>query len=102
VTDGADKSWLRGQGYDARRLARMSSAFAFLVGLAAIVAALHVWGVWVGERSAQLRSDEEKREAIAICAEEHAIAYVEQSTGALICARGSTRIAPKAQKGQKE
>lgn len=98
MTDHSDKSWLRSVGYLAPSL-RAAERAAFVIGIAAIVVGLHLWGVWVGTRDAQLMcalgretAAQADRDAIGAC---EGAAYRHLESGRIVCFTGPMRLLPR-------
>lgn len=97
MTDHASKDWLRTAPRHAQTLRTASSLAVAGVVVAAVFAAAHIWGTAVGARDAMLMQQAERRAVMERCAEDlgpDARALVDQKTGAVICAAGSSRAAP--------
>lgn len=60
------------------------------------------WFTWIGERRVLLQHAAERQRVIDLCAQDDAIALVEQQSGAIICARGSNRMMMLKQKEREQ
>jgi len=95
MNDHSDKSWLRTAGYHAPQLVHLTPWNLALIGAVVLIAGpVQWWFTWVGEQRVKVLHAAERQAAIELCAQEGAVALIEQKSGAIVCARGSDRLAP--------
>lgn len=95
MSDHAPKDWLRTPGYHAPQLVHLTPWILALIGAALLIAGpVQWWFTWAGEQRIRMQHAAERQAAIELCEQEGATAFVEQKSGAIVCARGSDRLAP--------
>lgn len=99
MNDAADKAWLRTPADDDYDRGAPNWLGIGLVGVAIAIgfAVMHTWGVLVGTNDEHVRQQAERRTLLDHCRGElgpDARALVDVTTGHVICASGSNRLAP--------